>query len=221
MPLKQLQIAVEGTDTVLTVDYNPEEYTLNNENTFAVQGVPGLGAPIVQFVGGAQRTLEVELFFDTYDTPDLPKADVRGQTDPVVGLMTIDGEQHAPPILQVTMASLNLRCVLSRVSEKFLMFMPDGVPVRARLGCTFIEVVDPELGAQAANLQTADYSKAHVVVRGETLSSIAAARYDDPQRWRPIALANGVANPQAIAIGQTLRIPPLPYYDPDSGEEVA
>ena len=221
MPLKQLQIAVEGTDTVLTVDYNPEEYTVNKENTFAVQGVPGLGAPIVQFVNGAQRTLEVELFFDTYDTPDLPKADVRGQTDPVVGLMTIDGEQHAPPILQVTMASLNLRCVLSRVSEKFLMFMPDGVPVRARLACTFIEIVDPELGAQAANLQTADFSKAHVVVRGETLSSIAGARYDDPQRWRPIALANGLANPQAIAVGQTLRIPPLPYHDSDTGEEVA
>ena len=64
MPLKQLQIAVEDSDTVLTIDYTPEEYTLNNENTFAVQNIPGLGSPIVQFVNGAQRTLEVELFFD-------------------------------------------------------------------------------------------------------------------------------------------------------------
>jgi LysM repeat protein len=221
MPLKQLQIAVEDSDTVLTVDYTPEEYTLNNENTFAVQNVPGLGSPIVQFVNGGQRTLEVELFFDTYDTPTLPKADVRGQTGPVLGLLDIDGERHAPPILRVTMASLDLRCVLSRVTEKFLMFMPDGVPVRARLNCTFIEVVDPELGAKAANLQTADFSKAHVVVRGETLSAIAAARYDDPARWRPIALANELANPRELEVGQTLRIPALPYLDPRSGEAVA
>lgn len=221
MPLKQLQIAVEDSDTVLTVDYTPEEYSLSNENTFAVQNVPGLGSPIVQFVNGAQRTLEVELFFDTYDTPDLPKKDVRTQTGPVVGLMDIDGEQHAPPILRVTMASLDVRCVLSRVSEKFVMFMPDGVPVRARLTCTFIEVVDPELGAKAANLQTAHFSKVHVVVRGESLSAIAAARYDDPRLWRPIALANELANPRDIEVGQSLCIPALPYLDPRTGEAVA
>jgi LysM repeat protein len=220
MPLKQLHIQPEGGDAIV-VDYNPEEYTLNNENAFAVQGIPGLGSPIVQFVNGGQRTLEVELFFDTYDTPDLPKQDVRGQTNAIVALLGIDGEQHAPPILRVTLSSLDLRCVLTRVSEKFQMFMPDGMPVRARLGCTFIEVVDPELAAQAANLQTADFSKAHVVVRGDTLSSIATERYQDPQHWRPIALANGIADPRAIAVGRTLRIPSLPYHDADTGEVVA
>ena len=50
--------------------YNPEEYTVSKDNNFAVQGVPGLGSPIVQFVNGNQRTLEVELFFDTWDTTD-------------------------------------------------------------------------------------------------------------------------------------------------------
>jgi nucleoid-associated protein YgaU len=219
MPLKQLHIQPEG-GAQITVDYNPEEYTLNNENAFAVQGIPGLGSPVVQFVNGGQRTLEVELFFDTYDTPDLPKDDVRTQTGAVVALLGINGEQHSPPILRVTLASLDLRCVLSRVSEKFQLFMPDGTPVRARLACTFIEVVDPELAAQAANLQTADFTKAHIVVRGETLSSIAALRYDDAQRWRPIALANGIADPLALSVGQTLRIPSLPYYDVDTGEVV-
>src|SRR4051794_26540079 len=176
MPLKKLQIVPADKEVLpLVVDYMPEEYSLANENTYAVQGIPGLGSPVVQFVNGAQRTLDVELFFDTYDTPDLPKVDVRTQTDQVLALMDIDGEQHAPPILHLTMASLDLTCVLSRCTEKFQMFMPDGVPVRARLTCTFIEVVDPEQGAKAANLQTADYSKAHVVLRGDTLSAIAAA----------------------------------------------
>jgi hypothetical protein len=31
---------------------NPEEYTINKDNNFAVQGVPRLPAPIVQFVNG-------------------------------------------------------------------------------------------------------------------------------------------------------------------------
>jgi LysM repeat protein len=220
MPLKQLTIEDEDRGTELTVLYNPEEYTVNNDNNFAVQNVPGLGSPIVQFVNGNQRTLEVELFFDSYDTPTLPKQDVREQTGPVVALMAIDGDLHAPPILRVKMASLNLRCVLSRVAERFIMFMPDGVPVRARLNCTFIEYADPEQEAKAANLQTADFSKVHVVARGDTLSAIAAALYQDATLWRPIALANRIANPRALSPGQALRIPALPFLNPDTGEVV-
>jgi LysM repeat protein len=220
MPLRQLTIEDEDRGAELTVLYNPEEYTVNNDNNFAVQNVPGLGSPIVQFVNGNQRTLEVELFFDSYDTPTLPKQDVREQTGPVVALMAIDGDLHAPPILRVKMASLNLRCVLSRVSERFIMFMPDGVPVRARLNCTFIEYADPEQEAKAANLQTADFSKVHVVARGDTLSAIAAALYQDPTLWRPIALANRIANPRALSPGQALRIPALPFLNPDTGEVV-
>jgi LysM repeat protein len=222
MPLKQLTITREDDpDSRLTVLYNPEEYTVSKDNNFAVQSVPGLGSPIVQFVNGNQRTLDVELFFDSYDTPTLPKKDVRDQTGPVVRLMDLESETHAPPVVWVSMASLNLRCVLSRVSERFVMFMPNGVPVRARLSCTFIETLDPAQGAKAANLQTADFSKVHTVMSGETLSDIAAELYRDPTQWRPIAIANGIADPLSIEPGQALRVPALPFSDPDSGEAVA
>jgi nucleoid-associated protein YgaU len=221
MPLSQFKIEVEGReDSTLTVLYNPEEYTVSKDNNFAVQGVPGRNSPVVQFVNGNQRTLEVELFCDTWDTASKVKSDVRGQTRPITDLMRIDGELHAPPILIVTMASLRLRCVLSRVSEQYTMFMPDGMPVRARLTCSFLEVVVPEQDALESNLLTSDFSKVHVVARGDTLSSIAASRYEDPATWRPIALANGIANPLRIAVGQTLRIPALPFLHPETGEAV-
>ena len=218
MPLQHLTITVERTSTELKVLYDPEEYTINKDNNFATQGIPGLGAPILQFVNGNQRTLEVELLFDTWDTPTLPKQDVRGQTAQVADLIVIDPELHAPPVLVVAMASLRFRCVLSRVSQRFIMFTTGGVPVRARLNCTFIEYVDPEQEAKAANLQSVDFSKVHVVMRGESLSSIAGRFYDDPAVWRPIAIANGIADPRSIRAGQSLRIPSLPFVDPDSRE---
>jgi hypothetical protein len=222
MPLKRLTITREDDpESTLTVSYNPEEYTVSKDNNFAVQGVPGLGSPIVQFVNGNQRTLEIELFFDSYDTPDLPKADVRDQTGPVVRLMDIESETHAPPVLLVRMASLDLRCVLSRVSERFVMFMPNGVPVRARLGCTFIETRDPAQEALAANHQTPDFSKAHRGGGGETQSDVAAARYRDPAQWRPIAIANEIGDPFELEAGRSLRVPALPFADPQTGEVVA
>ena len=218
MPLQQLTITVEHTGQRIVVRYNPEEYSVSKDNNFAAQSIPGLGSPLVQFVNGNQRTLEVELFFDSYDTSTFVKEDVRAQTDQVAGLMKLDSDLHAPPVLVVGMASLQFRCVLSRVSQRFIMFLPSGVPVRARLTCTFIEYVDPAQEAAAANLQTADFSKVHVVAGTETLSEIAGRLYNDAGQWRPIAVANGIANPRTIRPGDALRIPALPFTDPATGE---
>ena len=209
-------------DELFTALFNPEEYTLNQDNSFAVQGIPGLSRPVVQFVNGNLRTLEMELFFDTWDTPTLPKSDVRRVfTDRFVRLMEIDSDLHAPPLLMVSWTSLRFRCVLARVNQKFTMFDTEGTPVRARLTCTFNEVIDPEQQALADNLQTADFSKAHVVTLGENLNTIANRHYQDPQKWRPIAIANRIDDPRAIFPGQSLLIPSLPFIDPQSREVVS
>ena len=47
--------------------FNPEEYTVNKDMNYAQTGVPGLSAPIIQFVHGNMGTLEMELFLDTYE----------------------------------------------------------------------------------------------------------------------------------------------------------
>jgi LysM repeat protein len=219
--LQKLRIKVLPQGPEFDVAFNPEEYTVSKDNNYAVQGIPGLSAPLVQFVNGNLRTLEMELFFDTWDTPDLPKQDVRELTGQVVGLLDIDPELHAPPILSVSWSSLQLQCVLAKVSQKFLMFADDGTPVRARLNVTFDEIVDPEQEAKAVGRQTADFSKSYQVVAGDTLAGIAARLYADPTRWRPIAVANDLSDPRALVPGQMLRIPSLPYVDPETLEAVS
>jgi hypothetical protein len=220
MPLAKLQIVVEHTGEVFTAQFNPEEMNLNQDNAIATQAIPGLSGPIVQFVNGNMRTLEMELFFDTWDSPKAAKLDVRHFTNRLTKLMEIDGELHAPPVLRVQWGSLDFRCVLARANQKFQMFADDGRPVRARVSVTFNRFIDAEREIKESNNQTVDFSKLHVVIEGETLSGIAARHYEDPRLWRPIALANGITNPRAIESGQPLRIPALPYRDPETGEVV-
>src|ERR1700744_5127654 len=74
--------------------YNPEELKLEQGNTFAEVGIPGLGTPPVQYVRGKARTLSMELFFDTYETGE----DVRTRTAPVVQLLDKDARELAPPV---------------------------------------------------------------------------------------------------------------------------
>lgn len=194
--------------------FNPEEYTLSRDNNFASQSIPGLSSPLLQFVAGNLRTLELELFFDTYER----HRDVRDETQKLVRLADIDPDLHAPPVLQVAWASLQFRCVLARVSQKFILFLPDGRPARARLTVSFSEYVDPAREGRQVKRETATFSKAHTVRHGETLSAIAGRYYEDPRLWRPIAIENGLDDPRALVPGLTLLVPPLPFVDPESGE---
>ena len=214
MALAKARITVEHTGRNIDVRFNPEEYSLNKDNNFASQAIPGLGSPVLQFVHGNLRTLEMELFFDTTDA----RTDVRAQTQPVTDLLKIDSELHAPPVLQVSWGSLQLRCVLARANQKFVKFLEDGRPTRARVTVSFNEFIDPEREAKEVNRQTADFTKIHTVVHGDTLAGLAARFYQDPARWRPIALANGLDDPRALRAGQTLHVPALPFTDPATGE---
>ena len=220
MALVKAQITVEHTGEKFNVFFNPEEYTINKDNNFALQAIPGLSGPLLQFVNGNMRTLEMELFFDTYDTPDANKRDVRELTNKITGLLTIDSNLHAPPVLLVSWSSLQFRCVLARASQKFILFADDGTPVRARVTVTFNEFIDAEREAREINRQTADFSKVYTVTQGQTLSGIAAILYDNPLLWRPIAVANNIDDPRAIETGQSLLIPALPFRDPETGEVV-
>jgi Contractile injection system tube protein/LysM domain len=210
-------------DQSFRASFNPEEYTLNQDNNFAVQGIPGLSAPLIQYVHGNMRTLEMELLLDTWDTNLSPrsKKDVRDLTNQIIGLMEIDPDLHAPPILNLSWSSLQFQCVLARVSQKFTMFADDGKPVRARLTCTFNEIIDSEQEAKRVLRLTADFSKVYVVTQGDTLSGIAGRLYNNPQLWRPIAIMNEIADPRSIVAGQSLRIPALPFIDPDSREVIS
>lgn len=217
MALAKARITVEHTGQQIEVMFNPEEYSLNKDNNFASQAIPGLSSPILQFVHGNLRTLEMELFFDTTGV----RSDVRLETQKVVDLLKIDSELHAPPVLQVAWGSLQLRCVLARANQKFIKFLEDGRPTRARVTVSFSEFIDPEREAKEVNRQTADFTKAYTVAPNDTLSDIAFRFYQDPMLWRPIAVANGIDDPRSILPGDTLHVPALPFIDPATGEVTA
>src|SRR5262249_6224631 len=147
--------------------------------------------------------------------------DVRDESDKIVKLLDIDSDLHAPPVLRVAWASLQFRCVLARVGQKFIRFLDDGRPVRARLHVTFNEFIDVDQESKEVNRQSSDFSKVHIVTRGETLSGIAGAHYGNPLLWRPIAIANHLDDPRRAEPGMSLRIPSLPFTDPDTGQVVS
>ncbi len=221
MPLEKATITNTVSGARVPVLFNPEEYSVNRDNNFAQMAIPGLRAPLLQFVHGNMQTLEMELLVDSYEAHsgrNAANADVRLLTRQITDLMNIDPTTHAPPVLLFTWGSLSFTCVLVRASQRFILFRADGVPVRARLTVSFNEFTNAELEAKETKRETADFSHLYVVRAGETLSSIAAQVYENPQLWRPIAIANNVDDPRVLPIGLELLVPQLPFRDPETGE---
>jgi hypothetical protein len=225
MALEKATITNTVTGERIPVLFNPEEYTVSRDVNWAQAAVPGLSAPLLQFVHGGLETLDMELLVDTYEehrdgsrTLNGAGEDVRALTGRIVDLMAIDRTTHAPPVLLFTWASLSFTCVLARATQRFLMFLPDGTPVRARLEVSFTEFRNAELESKEIKRETADFSKRRVVGQGETLSAIAGEAYGDPALWRPIALRNALDDVRELPVGLALLVPPLPFRDPDTGE---
>jgi len=225
--LEKATIIICDTGEAVKVQFNPEEYTLSRDINYAQTGVPGLGAPIIQFVHGNMQTLNMELLVDTYEqhsevsrVSNQAGEDVRNITRKITDLMDINPKTHAPPVLLFSWGEhFEFTGVLASASQRFILFRrPDGPPVRARLEVTFNQFNNAELEAREIKRETANYSKIYRVGQGETLSGIAARIYGNPGLWRPIALLNDVDNPRDLAVGINLLVPQLPFRDPDTGE---
>lgn len=201
-----LQILVpQVEDPIIPLRFNPAEYKIEKKNHFAEIAIPGLESPLVQWVRGESERLTADLLADTSDTLE----DVRDKfVTRLRGLMRRSEELHAPPIVRLTWDGEVFKGVLERLDVTYVLFSPDGVPLRAKLGVTLLEhrSVEEQTGQP---LNSPDVEKTWVTRRGDTLSSIAAAVYADPRLWREIARANGITDPRQLRPGTTLTVPRL------------
>jgi hypothetical protein len=220
--IKPINGSLARQNKTFEVLFNPAEYSIEKGNTFQSTALPGLSAPVTQFVTGNADTLSMELYFDTYakssrhGTVTL-REDVRNYTRPIANLMEIDPELHAPPICEFTWGpplgspeGIQFRGIIEKVSQKFTYFLDDGTPVRATLNVTFKEykTIEQQLGEM--KLQSADRTKRREFKEGEAVWSLAHQEYGDPGLWRVIADRNGLENPRIVAPGTALELPPLP-----------
>jgi LysM repeat protein len=194
----------------------------------------GLGGNLV--AADRSATLSLELFFDTSLPipkstgfsllqpsvkdiglallPGLPKfkieKDVRDYTQRIYQLTQKRGDlDQRPPICQLVWGkhTVLFQGVLTQLTKSFTKFSADGTPIRATLRCSFEEWEPPATTQKKINPID---DPVRVVKRGETLSSIAAEEYNDPNLWRIIAVTNKIDNPRRLTPGQRLTVPPLP-----------
>ena len=205
MALEKAVITNLDTNKEIEVLFNPKEYVIEKKTPWAEQNVFGMDSPPVQFTIGERKRLSMELFFDTSEE----KSDVRSYTGQMEELMVVNAQEHRPPLLRFSWGTLSFDCVLEDMVQRYTLFTNDGTPLRA-----IVKVVFKEYATAAAQLsntrrESADHTKRVVVREGESLASLAAREYNDAGKWRVIADANNIDDPENIASGTIVELPPL------------
>ncbi len=225
----RIEVYAGGWPTLtLEFQFNPTEYTLEKSVQNAEINIPGLDSPLLQFIRCQNERLTMELFFDsTENGMGSGATSVTTLTDPFFSLVKIVPDDHAPPRIEVhwgdEMPGKHLNAstggsqrrnyftgVVESIRQKFTLFSPDGVPLRATLTLVIREYKNLWDQLWDLNLMSPDRTHSHVLCSGDTLSSIAARYYRKPGEWRSIAEANQIEDPRRMSAGVFLRIPPLP-----------
>jgi len=229
MALAKALIAIDPLDRgpdlppVIPVQFNPTEYSITKGAQIAEIAIPGIDSPILQFVRGQTQTLSMELFFDTTQFGMGEAAlDVRVLTEPMFQLVKIQSNTHAPPRIRfIWGAGLNFRAIVENIAQKFTLFNPLGMPLRATLTVGFKEYQTLEDQLTRLNLKSADHSKLRMVKRGETLALIAYREYGDATQWRRIYEdrnnAERISNPRRLTPGREISIPPIEVFQRTGG----
>jgi len=136
--------------------FNPTEYQLQKSNNFADIAIPGLESPPIQFISGAAEKLTTELLVDTSDTlQDVRATYVNG----IRGLMRLNQELHAPPIVSLVWGSCRFRGVLESLSVTYVLFSPDGIPLRAKLAVSNTEYRPIDVQVRDSPTASPDFEK--------------------------------------------------------------
>ncbi|WP_419694215.1 LysM peptidoglycan-binding domain-containing protein [Mesorhizobium muleiense] len=190
----------------IPLHFNPTEYQLQKANNFAEIPIPGLESPPIQFVRGTSEKLVADLIVDTSDTLE----DVREiYTNGLRDLMRINAELHAPPIVRLIWDTQVFKGVVEALNITFVLFTPDGVPIRAKLNLTLKEYRPIDVQVKESPKSSPDVEKHHIVRRGDSFASIAAMAYGDGTQWREIARSNGIQDPRRLQPGLDLVVPRL------------
>jgi len=217
--LVKLKIIVEKEGAALVFEnssrlealFNPDKLVFSKSVGWQKQNASQRDVPELQFTNAEPRTLNLDLIFDTYDTPDAKKTSVRKYTDELHHLTTVEkhGDKHRPPVLHLHWGTVFFEGVLERLEQQFTMFMEDATPVRATCRCSFKEWRTNQKDLKKQNTGSADVAKVWVAKHGDSLSHIASREYNDPTLWRPIAEANDLDDPLNLTPGTRLLIPTL------------
>jgi hypothetical protein len=209
--LNQKQDQRAGED--FTIPVNPESYSqaykieLKDKPAGGNQG----SAPEYKFTSPEELKLEFTLDNtgtiegNVYDGTPVPK-----QVEKLLATVyKMQGEAHRPSILKIQWGSFfTFDCVLSSLDINYVLFKPNGEPLRAKVSASFKQYTEPQIRSRQENKKSPDLTRVIKVADGDTLPNLSYKSYGTPKYYPQVAYANKLMSIRTLRTGDDLVFPP-------------
>ncbi|MGR9072437.1 MAG: CIS tube protein [Gammaproteobacteria bacterium] len=224
---------------IFEVQHNPTELSLDKSSQLAEIAIPGLDAPLQQFVRGQAEKLSIELFFDSTGEggTGAGAVSVTKYTDKIYMLGKVESNSHAPPVVTFiwgfNMSGDHLADAMSRdsialgsapatnqtrysftgvvesIRQRYTLFSPLGVPLRATINLVLREYRPLDQQLYELGLNSPNKTHRRMLKNGDSLSGLSGEVYGQPGLWRKIADENAIDDPRRLETGTAVSIPAI------------
>ncbi|MCW3464568.1 CIS tube protein [Chitinophaga nivalis] len=209
--LNQKQDKPAGKDFVIPI--NPESYAqafkveAKQKATGGNQG----SAPEYKFTNPEQLKLDFTL--DNTGTIEGNILDGTPVNEQVTQLLEtvykMKGEAHKPPILKIKWGLYTFDCILANLDISYVLFKPNGEPLRAKVSATFTQYVEPVKRVAKEDKRSPDLTRSIRIADGDTLPLLCYRNYGDPALYTQVAYFNQLTSVRNLHTDDELIFPPL------------
>ena len=113
-----------------------------------------------------------------------------------------------PPQVAFEWGGLYFKAIITTMSENFVLFDAEGVPLRSKVTITLQQFIDesdlpPQIQEQLANEQAQSTQQ---MQEGDRMDNVASQNGQQPGSYREIAEQNNIDNPQRVPNGTQLSV---------------
>ena len=194
-----------GIEHVMDVQFNPAEYTVVRMAQY-FEAIP-IGREAkegrMQFKKSSFHEFKTTLYFDTYDT----KEDVRKEIRKLEAFLEKNPTFHIPDEIIFAWGEFTFVGRLQNISQTYTMFHSNGNPIRAKVQIEAKGIISDGTASSEVPKEEANNTKVRNLTGIDELWALAQKEYGDPNMWKGIASANGILNPRKHNHDKQLKLP--------------
>ncbi|NRD75156.1 peptidoglycan-binding protein [Shewanella sp. VB17] len=210
---KKLTIEAEDGSSKFELMLNPSNFSHNHVIQYDKKSKKSLGksASETKFAGYDAETIDFMTIIDGTGVVKTTKpVDVTQQVSDLKDVIyNYIGNKHEPNIVHIVWGTLYFVCRLTSFKVEYVLFKPDGTPLRAKVNLSFSGYMTNK--EEALNSKRSSPDLTHVIEfkAGDTLPLLCHQVYQDGSYYMQVAKINNLASFRQITPGTKLFFPPL------------
>ena len=194
---------------VFTVPLNPAKYTKSyGVQSATISGIVNPGKE-TYFEGIRPEGLDMEFMIDGSGALGEQYFVDEKISEFMDTVYKYEGEIHSPKYLKLIWGTELFNCTITSVDIEYLMFRPEGTPIRANIKAKFQEYIQHEEWEYTVKRSSPDLTHQRVIEEGDNLVSMTYKIYKSIAPLIQVAQANDLDSLRGTHTGDKLFFPPI------------